>query len=264
MVGIFKGAWSYRQFIFSSIKVEFLTRFARSRLGLIWMILHPFAQVVVYAFVLSVVLSAKLPGISSIYGYAVYLMSGMLAWSLFFEIVMRCLNIFSDNSNFLKKLVFPKICLPLIVSGSALINNIALFLATVLVFSFLDHLPGLMLLWLPALILLNVALAMGLGLVLGVLNVFIRDIGQIVPVIFQFWFWLTPVVYMAGVIPERFKSWLRLNPMYSIVAAYQNVLVFNETPPWEGLAWVSILTVFLLVGALYLFRRASPEIVDVL
>lgn len=261
---MFKGAWHYKQFIFSSIRTEFLTRYARSKLGLVWMILHPLAQVVIYAFVLSAVLSTKLPGIRDTYGYAAYLMAGMLAWSLFLEIVMRCLTIFLDNSNLLKKLVFPKICLPLIVSGSALVNNIALLLASLIVFSLLEHPPGIMLLWLPLLTILNVALAIGLGLILGILNVFIRDIGQFVPIVFQFWFWFTPIVYMAGVIPERFKLWLGLNPMFHIVTAYQNILIFEKAPPWEGLIWVSILAALLLFLVMFLFRRAGPEMVDAL
>lgn len=264
MKGMLKGAWDYRQFIISSIKTEFLARFARSKLGLLWMILHPLAQVLIYAFVLSIVMSARLPGIQSSYGYASYLMAGMLAWSLFLDIIMRCLTIFLDNSVLLKKLVFPKICLPLIVSGSALLNNIALLLSTLVVFSLLDHLPGMMLLWLPGLIMLNVALAIGLGLFLGVLNVFIRDVGQTVPIVFQFWFWFTPIVYMGSIVPERFKGWLSLNPMYHIVTAYQNVLIFEKAPPFKELILVSIFTISLLACVLYVFRRASPEIVDVL
>lgn len=258
-----QGVWHYRQFIISSIKTEFVARYARSRLGLIWMILHPLAQVAIYAFVLSVVLSTKLPGIDSVYGYASYLMAGMLAWSLFLEIVMRSMNIFLENSNLLKKIVFPKICLPLIVTGSALVNNIALLLATLIVFSLLDHRPGIMLIWLPVLIILNIALATGLGLILGVLNVFIRDVGQIVPVIFQFLFWFTPIIYMASIIPERFKGWLSLNPLFYIVTAYQNILIFEKSPPWQ-LAWVFAIAALLLAGALYMFRKASPEMLDVL
>lgn len=264
MSGMLKGAWRYKHFILSSIKTEFLARYSRSKLGMLWMILHPLAYVVIYAFILSVVLSSKLPGIESTYGYAVYLMAGMLAWSLFLEIVTRCLTIFLDNSNLLKKLVFPRICLPLIVLGSALVNNVALLLAVLVVFSLLDHVPGLTLLWLPALIGLNIALAISFGLILGVLNVFIRDVGQIVPIILQFLFWFTPIVYMAGIIPERFRGWLSLNPIYPIVIAYQNVLVFAKTPPWEGLVWLLVFTAGLLFGALYIFRKASPEMVDVL
>ncbi len=264
MTEMFKGAWKYRHFIISSIKMEFLTRFARSKLGVIWMILHPLAQVVIYAFVLSLIMSAKLPGITNTYAYAIYLMAGMLAWSLFLEIVMRCLNIFLENSNILKKLVFPKICLPLIVSGSALVSNSALFLASLVVFSLLGHTPGIMILWLPVLVILNMVLAIGLGLILGVLNVFIRDVGQITPVVFQFLFWFTPIVYMKSIIPGRFKGWLVLNPLSHIVTAYQNVLVFGTAPPWKGLVGVSVVSALLILGALFLFRRASAEMVDVL
>ena len=117
-----------RYFILSSIKTELRVKFIRSRLGGLWMILNPLAQVLIFAFVLSAVLSAKLPGIGNRYAYAIYLMAGILGWSLFAEIVNRCLTLFIDNGNILKKLVFPKIALPLIVTGSALVNNALLFL----------------------------------------------------------------------------------------------------------------------------------------
>src|SRR5262245_5033433 len=181
MFGMLLRAWRYRHFIFSSIKNEFLSRFARSRLGGLWMVIHPLAQVVIFAFILSAVFSAKLPGIANRYAYAVYLMAGTLAWSLFSELVSRSLTVFVDNGNLLKKMMFPRICLPLIVSGSALVNNLLLFVAILAAFALLGHLPGWNVLWLPMLIVLNVMLGAGLGLVLGVFNVFIRDVGQIVP-----------------------------------------------------------------------------------
>ena len=82
MKNMLLALWHYRHFIFGSIKNEFATRFARSRLGGAWMILHPLAQVAIYALVLSAVLAAKLPGIDNQYAYAIYLMAGMLAWWL--------------------------------------------------------------------------------------------------------------------------------------------------------------------------------------
>ena len=106
------------------------------------MILNPLSQVLIFAFVLSAVLSAKLPGIDNQYAYAIYLMAGTLGWSLFAEIVNRCLTLFIDNGNILKKLVFPKIALPLIVTGSALVNNTLLFVAILLIFGVLGHLPS--------------------------------------------------------------------------------------------------------------------------
>jgi lipopolysaccharide transport system permease protein len=262
MLGMLIGAWRYRYFILSSIKTEFRVRFIRSRLGALWMILHPLAQVVIFAFVLSAVLSAKLPGIGNRHGYVIYLMAGILGWSLFLEIVNRCLTLFIDNGSILKKLVFPRIALPLIITGSAAVNNALLFLAMIVIFSALEHFPGSALIWLPVLMLVNVSLALGLGLMLGVLNVFVRDVGQIVPVILQFVFWVTPIVYMVDIIPSQYRGWLILNPLIPIITGYQNALLYNRPPDLVGLALVALLVANLLVFALVLFRRASPEMVD--
>src|SRR5215475_5693166 len=207
MFGMLLRAWRYRHFIFSSIKNDFLSRFARSRLGGLWMVIHPLAQVVIFAFILSAVLASKLPGIDNRYAYALYLMAGMLAWSLFTELVSRSLTVFVDNAGLLKKMMFPRICLPLIVSGSALVNSLLLFVAILAVFALLGHQPGWSLLWLPVLIVLNVMLGAGLGLLIGVFNVFRRDVGQVVPIVLQFWFWFTPIIYMPTVLGERYRHW---------------------------------------------------------
>jgi lipopolysaccharide transport system permease protein len=162
----------------------------------------------------------------------------------------------------LKKLAFPKIALPLIVTGSALLNNVLLFVAIMVIFGFLGHMPGIALLALPVLTLVTVALALGLGLVLGVLNVFMRDVGQVVPVVLQFVYWFTPVVYMANIIPEQYRAYLVLNPLIPLITGYQDVLLYNRMPDWGGVAGTAALAAVMLVLALILFRKASPEMVD--
>lgn len=262
MFGMLSGAWRYRFFILSSIQTELRTKFIRSRLGGLWMILNPLAQVVIFAFVLSAVLSAKLQGVDNRYAYAIYLMSGTLGWSLFAEIVNRCLTLFIDNGNILKKLAFPKIALPLVVVGSALVNNLLLLLAILAIFGVLGHPPGLALLWLPVLMLVAIVLALGLGLLFGVLNVFIRDVGQVVPVLMQFLYWFTPVVYMVHIIPEQYRDWLSLNPLIPLITGYHDVMLYNRTPEWSGLAGTFLIGVVLSGFSLVMFRKASPEMVD--
>jgi lipopolysaccharide transport system permease protein len=262
MVGMLAGAWRYRYFISSSITTELRIKFVRSRLGGLWMILNPLAQVLIFAFVLSAVMSAKLPGINNRFAYAIYLMAGTLGWSLFAEIVNRCLTLFIDSGNILKKLAFPKIALPLIVTGSALVNNVLLFVAILIIFGVLGHLPGPALLWLPLLTAITVALALGLGLALGVLNVFMRDVGQVVPVALQFLYWFTPIVYMANIIPARYRGWLVLNPLIPIISGYQDVLLYGRAPEPAGLARSCVVAAAMLLLALVLFRKASPEMVD--
>lgn len=262
MKGMLLAAWRYRFFVFSSIKTELRSKFVRSSLGGLWMILNPLSQVLIFAFVLSSVLAAKLPGITNQYAYAIYLMAGTLGWSLFAEIVNRCLTLFIDNGNILKKLVFPRIALPLIVTGSALVNNVLLFVAILAIFGVLGHLPSIALIWLPVLMVINIALAFGIGLGLGVLNVFIRDIGQVVPVLMQFLYWFTPIVYMANIIPEQYREWLVFNPMIPIINGYQNILLYNKEPDWTGLGVITLIALSLLVFSLLLFRKASLEMVD--
>ena len=109
MKGMLLAAWRYRFFIVSSIKTELRSKFVRSSLGGLWMILNPLSQVLIFAFVLSAVLSAKLPGITNQYAYAIYLMAGTLGWSLFAEIVNRCLTLFIDNGNILKNWYFQEL-----------------------------------------------------------------------------------------------------------------------------------------------------------
>jgi lipopolysaccharide transport system permease protein len=263
-MGILLPAWKWRHFIIGSIKNEFLTRFARSRLGGLWMVLHPLAQVAIYALVLSTVLAAKLPGIDNRYAYAIYLMAGMLAWSLFSEVLGRSLNIFIENANLLKKIAFPKIALPIIALGSALLNNLFLLAAILMVFGLLGHLPTWNILWLPLLIMLTLGLAVGLGLALGIVNVFIRDVGQVIPIILQFAFWLTPVVYTADILPETYRRCIVINPMTGIVTSYQNILAFNRAPDLSALVYPGILATGAVILALFLYRRASEEMTDAL
>ncbi len=222
------------------------------------MVIHPLAQVLIFSTILSEVLSAKLPGIDNKYAYALYLMAGTLCWTLFVETLSKCMNLFIDNGNLMKKMAFPRICLPLVAGGTVLVNNLLLFAAILAVFAILGHYPGIQVLWLPLLIAITLLLSLGIGLLLGVLNVFVRDIGQVVPVVLQAMFWLTPVVYSLNILPEQYRHWFKLNPLYPLVTSYQNVLVFGEVMP------VVLAACVLLPLALVAFRRASPEMVDAL
>ena len=256
--------WQARHFIKNSIRNEFVTRVVRSRLGLLWIVLFPLAQVVIYAFVLSMVMAAKLPGLNSTYAYPIYLTAGILAWTLFQEIVTRCLNVFIEHGNLLKKMVFPRMALPAIVCGSALLNNFVLLISVLLIFAILGHAPSIELLWLPVLTLLLLALALGLGLTLGLLNVFFRDIGQVVTIVLQFGFWLTPVVYNISMIPDQYRDWLNYNPLTGVVQGYQSILVYGTAPDFTLLVYPALFAVVALLVSAFLYHRAIDEVVDVL
>lgn len=263
MKGLVWAAWRYRGFIRSSIANEFRARLARSRFGTAWVVLQPLAQVLIFALILSNVLAARLPGVQGKHAYAVYLVSGILCWSLFSEIVQRCLGVFIDNATLLKKMHFPRIALPAIVVGSSLVNNLALMAVVVVVLPFLGYAPNTQWIWLPLLMLLTVALASGLGLLLGTLNVFARDVGQVMGVVMQFWFWITPIVYPVDIVPEAFRATLQANPVAPLVMGYHDVIVYARAPSSD--LWLpAVAAVLLMALALVVFRRGSAELVDAL
>jgi len=264
MKALLLAAWRYRYFILSSIRNDFKAQFARSKFGGLWMIINPLAQVAIYALILSNVLAAKLPGITDEYAYAIYLMAGLLAWTLFNEIISRCLTLFIANGNLMKKMQFPRIALPSIALGSCLFSNLLLFVAMLGVFMLLGHQFSMSMFWLFPLILIVGVLAMGIGLILGVMNVFMRDIGLVVPIVLQMLFWFTPIVYPVTIIPEAYRHFLELNPMYALVSGYQQILVYNTPPSFESVVPIVVVAFVLVLIGLFLFRRASAEMVDVL
>lgn len=259
---MFKALWRYRSFVISSVRNEYRGRFARSAFGGLWAFLNPLAEVAIYALILGTVLSFRFEGIDSRFSFAIYLTSGILAWSLFANVVNRSLTVFIASGDLIKKVQFPKVVLPATVAGVAIVDNFLLALAIAVVFALLGHVPGIYLLWLPLLMMITLAFAISIGLILGMLNVFIRDLGQIVPICLQFGFWLTPIVYPLEAIPESWRPWLQLNPMVPIVEAYHSILAFNRAPDLAPVMVVAAAAVLLLGLAFIMFMQASEEMAD--
>lgn len=256
--------WRYRHFIFTSIKGELKTRMSRSYIGAGWFILQPMAQGLIFALVLSEVLGARFPQSQNKATYAIYVLSGMAAWSFFSEIVNRCLTIFVEYSSSIKKIAFPRLCLPLIVLGSAVVNHAMVLVATMVLFCFFGHYPSWAWLVLPLGAILIATLAFGIGMIAGIFNVFSRDIAQIFAIVLQIWFWLTPIAYPAGTLPPQFAWIATANPMVPLVAVYQRALLYHEWPNVASLIIPFLVAAGLLAFAAVLFRRASSDLVDAL
>ncbi len=259
-----RDLWRYRLFIFNSIKSSLIDRFANNKLGALWVIINPLSQTLIYAIIFSNVLSAKLSIDNQKYTYAIYLMAGLLAWFLFNEIINRLMTLFIDYGNIIKKINFPNITLPVIASGSCLLNNVLLLLSIVIISILLGHKFYFAMLWLFPLYILVIALSVGIGMILGIINIFIRDVQQITTILLQILFWFTPIVYPITIIPNKYNYFFNFNPIYHIVSAYHDVILYGRMPPTKWLATIFLFSFFLLIFSLFLFRRSSKDIEDVL
>jgi len=249
-------------FVSSSVTREFNVKYKTSVLGALWAVLNPMALVFIYTIVFTHLMKARLPGVSDVFGYGIYLCAGILCWSCFSEVVSRGQNIFIENANIIKKLSFPKLCLPVVVGAGAVISFVVL-LGVIIVFALMSGFSlGFELLFIVPVLLLQLLLSLSIALFLGVLNVFIRDVGQLTGVVLQFWFWLTPIVYPVSILPPEIRTLVDLNPLTAIVSSYQNMFLYSRAPDWGSLLPVALITLLFMFVALSFYKRNSTDMVD--
>ena len=259
---ILRTLWAYRGFILGSVQREFQSKYQRSMLGATWTVLNPLAMIVVYTVIFSQVMRAKLPGVDSTFGYSIYLCAGILTWGLFAEITTRGQNIFIENANLIKKLSFPRLCLPLALLGTALLNFAIVFFLFTGFLLLSGSFPGWVFVGLFPVIAIVVVFAIGLGMILGVLNVFFRDVGQFFGIAITFWFWLTPIVYPLNIVPEIGQKLLGINPLVPLLSSIQGIVVSEVWPQWSTLIYPTAVALGLCVIAWRLFKKRSGEMVD--
>ena len=259
---MFAALWGYRGFIFESVKREFQSQYANALLGAVWTIIKPLSMIIVYTVIFSQIMRAKLPGVDTKFAYSIYLCAGVLTWGLFTETVSRLQNIFLEQANVLKKINFPRLCLPVIVVANALVNFLIIFGLFTFFLIFSGLFPGTVFLALIPILFVQTLFTVGLGISLGVLNVFFRDVGQFFTVVLQFWFWLTPVVYPLSILPQAMQNAVQYNPMTPVITAYQQILVEGHWPNWTSLWPITVAAVVLCVFSLRLFRQHAGEMVD--
>ena len=256
------GIWKFRGLIFSSVTREFQARYRGSLLGIAWTILNPLAMILVYTLIFSEIMKARLADSSVPFAYSIYLISGVITWGLFSDTIMRGQSVFLDNANYLKKVNVPKLCFPIISLCNALVNFGIVFCLFLLFLALIGHFPANTLWAFGLVLILQIGLSFGLALFLGVLNVFFRDVGQFIGVLLQFWFWLTPIVYSASILPSWVEPYMACNPMAPIISAYQHLFLQNTIPPWHLLLPSIIFAIGINGLAWMIYRRCSNEIVD--
>jgi len=255
--------WQYRGFIAHSVLQESRGRYAGSALGMSWVIINPFVQILVYTLVFSHVMRARMPGqADDVLGYSIYLCAGLIPWTCFAEIVSRSTNMFIEYGNLIKKSAFPRVCLPAIVLVSSLINFamlMGIFMLFMLIVgrlswsAFFLSIPVSLLLILPA---------VGLGLMLGTLNVFFRDVNQLQTILLQFWFWLTPIVWPVAAIPLELRHWLSLNPLEPMVGAMHSLFLGTGSLDPMGIFRGLLFSIFTLWLGYTMFRSKAAEFAD--
>ena len=262
MMKLINSAWKYRGFIIGSVKRDFQFKYQNSLLGILWIILQPLSMILVYTLIFSQLMHAKFPGSTSSMAYSIYLCSGILAWGLFSEITTRATNTFIDNANILKKITFPRICLPIIVVLNAGLIFFIIFGLFTIFLLVSGNFPGISYLAVIPLLIILASFAIGIGRSFGVLNVFFRDFGQFFSIFLQLWFWLTPIVYLKSILPDWVQTWITYNPMEPVISGFQQAIAGQVWPNWATLLYPLSIAVIACSIAAILFSRHIGDMMD--
>ncbi len=183
-------------------KRDFIERYSGSALGFIWSFIYPLINILIYMVIFGSLMGARLPGMSSVWGYGIYLIAGLVPWTAFANTVTRSSTVFLDKKNIIAKIHIDLPTLPLFI----LISESVTFAVTLVIFLLILTITGFSfsyyLLLIPLLYIVQQIFAYALGFFLAMFVVFLRDLKEIVTIGFQIWFWFTPIVYVFDILPQ--------------------------------------------------------------
>ena len=252
-----------RHLIRSFARRELRNQYVGSFLGVIWTFIHPLVMILVFWFVFSYGLRVK--PMNNV-PFVVWLTAGMAPWFAFADILNSSAISVIGNANLIKKTLFPSEILPVIRIVCGLVIH-GVFLAVLLGLIFFQRMP-LSLYYFQSLyyLLCLCVFVIGLGWAASALNVFIRDVAQIVGVFMQVGFWATPIFWDINIMPPKVQFLLKLNPMFYIIQGYRESFIYFVPfwkHPWQTLYFWSLALLAFAVGAL-IFQRLKPQFADVL
>lgn len=257
---IYSGRYILKTLVIKDIKAKY----AGSVFGPLWAIATPLYQILLYTFLFSIILKVRFEEGSGTSSFVVYLLAGLIPWLFFSEATLRGISTFIDNAHIIKKVNFPmEICVASVVISSA----VTFFIYTIFFLAMLIFMGFLKLHTFPLIILpfmIQVLLILGLSFGLGSIAVFFRDITQIVGMILNLLFFLTPIVYPSNVIPEKVRWLFNINPFYFIVEIYRNILVRGKMPDAISIIYPSIFAVVIFLAGYYIFNKTKASFKDIL
>ena len=251
------GLWNYRELLYFLTWRDIKVRYKQTLIGAAWAIIQPLFTMLVFTVFFGIFIGVPSDGVP----YPLFAYTGLLPWMFFTNAVSNSSNSLIVNSNLISKVYFPRITIPAAAVAAGLMD---LVIASVILIGLVFY-YGVTLTWsillLPVFILLTTLLALGFGICVSALNVKYRDVRHALPFVLQSWMFLTPIIYPASVVPVEFRWMLALNPMTGIVEGFRSALYGREFD-LMAIAISVVLTILLLVGSAYIFKRIERIIVD--
>lgn len=234
-------------------------------MGMLWSFINPVLMLVVYTFVFSVVFKAKWnTGSDSRTEFALVLFAGLIVFNFFSECINRSPVTILNNTNLVKKVIFPLEILPLVALGSAAFHLIVSLSVWFLAYIVIFGLPHITILLLPIILLPLFFLTLGLSLAFASLGVYLRDLPQLLSIAINVLMFLSPIFYPASSIPLDYRFYLNLNPLTPLIEMSRDVMYFGDTPPIYEIFICFIISLLIAFLGYVFFQKTRKGFADVL
>jgi ABC-type polysaccharide/polyol phosphate export permease len=256
MVAVFfKSLWEFR-LVFGHLLRQYVSlRYRRTVLGFLWTLINPLLTMAVTATVFAMMMRIPLKE------FAVFLFSGLIPWTLFSGCIMQGGQTLLENEALVKKIYVPRQTLVLARCSSLLVDAMLSFACLFVIAVVLGaHLS-------PALLVLPLAFALifvfscGIAIIMSLTSVFLRDMQQIVSILLQAGYFLTPIIYPLSIIPEQYHSIAKLNPMFHFVELFRRPIYDGVVPSMETFAITGAWALASAALGILVFSRYDKEVV---
>ena len=267
MLSSLRRLFGYRALIQSLVARDLKARYRGSVLGFLWSFVNPLLLLLVYSFVFLVMPTTR-GNFTGEPAYPVFMFCGLLPWAWFSSSLLESSMVLVSSGNLIRKVLFPAEVLPLVTVIAGLVNfGFGLPILFVFLVSFQVPLVWSDLAWLPVIVAVQLALTLGLALLLSVLTVHFRDLRDLLANLLTLWFFATPILYRIGDVgglSEKVQYAMMLNPFAHLARAYQQVLY--ERAPFSdhlGLLVVGLGSLALLAFGYWMFDRLRDTLAEV-
>lgn len=259
MVASIRNLASARDLMWAWTGRNIRARYQQSALGWLWAVIQPAAQVAIF----SVIFTLFVPVDTGNVPYVIFSYVAVAPWTFLASALTDMSNALVFNMSLVTKIYFPREALPIAAMLARLMDfGIAVILLILMMVYFRMPISGPAMLYLPAILAVQLALLLGLGFACAALNVFYRDVQSLLVLALQVWFYASPIIYPTSLVPAWLRPYYYLNPMAGVLEAYRDVLLRASTPgPY--LATAAALSAVLLLGGYWFFKRVEFRFADV-
>lgn len=253
-----KSLWAYRELLYFLTWRDVKVRYKQTVLGVAWAVIQPLFTMITFS-----IFFGKLAGLPSDgIPYPLFAYAALMPWTFFSNALTSSGNSLVGSAHLITKVYFPRMIIPAAAVAAGLIDLTIAFGILIVLMVYYGVGITWNLLMAPALVAMTALLAVAVGMWMSALNVKYRDIRYALPFAIQLWMFVTPIIYPVGIVPERFRWALSLNPLTGIIEGYRAAF-FGRPFDWPLLAISAAITFALLFYAVHHFKRVERTLADI-